>query len=41
MSKWSTSPRLGLLRAVLFAVWGLTPENDPAPRVLIERGRGR
>jgi hypothetical protein len=26
------------LRALLFAVWGLAPNNDPPPRVLLERG---
>jgi len=28
---------LGYLRALLFALWGLTETADPPPRVLIER----
>jgi hypothetical protein len=29
---------LQFLRALLFTVWGLSPQHDPPPRVLIERG---
>ncbi|HWE09556.1 MAG TPA: hypothetical protein VG325_09380 [Solirubrobacteraceae bacterium] len=29
---------LQFLRTLLFAVWGLAPDSDPPPRVLMERG---
>jgi hypothetical protein len=37
MSSSNSSPLLGYLRALLFALWGVAPEADPPPRVLIER----
>ena len=29
---------LQFVRSLLFAIWGLAPDNDPPPRVLLERG---
>jgi hypothetical protein len=34
----STAPSLAkLLRGLLFALWGVSSERDPPPRVLLER----